>query len=64
MTEREKVARAIGYLEGLSAFLWSIPDSNDCPSICPEACAYYDDQVELIRKHVFCNDCDKRGCVE
>ena len=53
MTEREQAARAIGYLEGLSTFLWSIPDSNDCPSICPEACGYYDDQVEILRKVIF-----------
>ena len=53
MNEREKAARAIGYLEGLSAFLWSIGDNERGASLCPEMCSYYDDQIEILRKAIF-----------
>ena len=53
LTDREKAARAIGYLEGLSAFLWSIGEPERGPSLCPEQCGYYDDQVEALRKALF-----------
>ena len=53
MTDREKAARAIGYLEGLSAFLWNIGDNDKGASLCAEACGYYDEQVELLRKTIF-----------
>ena len=58
MTDREKAARAIGYLEGLSAFLWSIGDNANGPSLCPESCGYYDEQVELLRKAIFDREVD------
>lgn len=53
MTEREKAARAIGYLEGLSALLWCIGDNAQGISLCPEACDYYDQQVDILRKAIF-----------
>lgn len=53
MNEREKAARAIGFLEGLSAFLWCIGDNEHGMSLCPETCDYYDEQVELLRKMIF-----------
>ena len=59
MTERERAARAIGYLEGLSAFLWSIQDRKDHQSLFPEACMYYDDKVALLRKVIFESEVDE-----
>ena len=53
MTDSEKAARAIGFLEGLSVFLWNIGDNANGPSLCAETCGYYDDQVELLRKTIF-----------
>lgn len=59
MNEREKAARAIGYLEGLSAFLWTIGDNPNGVSLCPEQCSYYDDQIEILRKAIF--DAEEKG---
>lgn len=53
MTDTEKAARAIGYLEGLSALLWSIGENGQGIQLCAEQCGYYDDQVEVLRKAVF-----------
>lgn len=61
MTERERAARAIGYLEGLSALLWCIGDNSNGVSLCPEMCAYYDEQVEALRKVVFAEDGNDDG---
>lgn len=56
MTEREKAARAIGYLEGISAVLWSL-DSDKVPvPFCAESAAYYDECVETLRKAIFDSD--------
>ena len=55
MTERERVARAIGFLEGLSIAMWNM-DSDKGIGIAPETAAYYDDQVELLRRAVFEKD--------
>ena len=56
MTEREKAARAIGYLEGMSSVMWSL-DRNDSPvQVCAEAAAFYDQQIEVLRKVLFENE--------
>lgn len=53
MTRREEAARAIGFLEGMSSIVWSL-DRSDVPvSVCCEAAAFYDQQVETLRKAVF-----------
>ena len=55
MNEREQAARAIGYLEGLSATLWSLGDDK-------MACEYaeaYDRAVETLRKAVFNAEVDE-----
>ena len=49
MTEREKVARAIGYLEGFSAMVWATVGEK----LANEYADFYDRQVELIRKVLF-----------
>lgn len=41
MTERERAARAIGFLEGFSATVWATAD---------EFAERYDDSVEALRK--------------
>lgn len=54
MSERERAARAIGFLEGLSALLWSIGENPDGSiSMAAETCGYYDDQVEILRRFAF-----------
>lgn len=56
MTEREKAARAIGYLEGMSSVMWSL-DRNDSPvQVCDEAAVFYDQQIEVLRKVLFGNE--------
>ena len=53
MTDREKAARAIGYLEGMSSVLWNL-DRFDTPvQVCTETAAFYDQQVEILRKTLF-----------
>ena len=59
MTDREKAARAIGYLEGLSVFLWTIGESSSGISLCPEQVGYFDDQVEVLRKALFENESEE-----
>lgn len=49
MTEREKAARAIGYLEGLSAIWWAHVGEK----LADETVAGYDDAVEVLRKALF-----------
>lgn len=49
MTEREKAARAIGYLEGLSAVLWMFVGEK----LSDEFVSYYDADVETLRKILF-----------
>lgn len=46
MTDSEKACRAIGWLEGFSAWIWAHADKD----LAGEACAYYDEQVETLRK--------------
>ena len=56
MTDREKAARAIGYLEGMSSVLWSLDRSDTPVQVCTEAAAFYDQQVEVLRKELFEGD--------
>ena len=49
MTDREKAARAIGYLEGFSFTVWTFVGEE----LADEAAAGYDDAVEVLRKAVF-----------
>lgn len=56
MTEREKAARAIGYLEGMSSVLWSLDRSDTPVQVCAEAAAFYDQQVEVLCKELFEGD--------
>ena len=58
MTDKEKAARAIGYLEGLSSVLWSLDRSDSPVQVCTESAAFYDQQVELLRKYLFGKDCE------
>lgn len=53
MTEREKAARAIGYLEGMSSVIWSLDRSDSPVQVCAEAAAFYDEQIEVLRKVLF-----------
>ena len=49
MTDREKAARAIGYLEGMSATIWVSVGEK----LIEEYADYYDKQVEVLRKELF-----------
>ena len=53
MTEDQKLAHAIGYLRGISAILWNL-DKRDSPvQFSVDDAAFYDEQVDVIAKHVF-----------
>lgn len=56
MTEREKAARAIGYLEGMSSVMWSLDKFDSPVQVCAEAAAFYDQQIEALRKVLFENE--------
>lgn len=49
MTEREKAARAIGYLEGFGATVWAAVGEK----LADEYAACYEQQVEALRKALF-----------
>lgn len=49
MTDREMVARAIGYLEGFSAIVWAHVGEK----LADESVAAYDECVETLRKAIF-----------
>ena len=49
MTDKEKAARAIGYLEGFSCIVWAFVGEK----LDDESAAGYDDAVEVLRKAVF-----------
>ena len=49
MTDREKAARAIGYLEGFSCIVWTFVGEM----LADESAAGYDDAVEVLRKAIF-----------
>lgn len=46
--ELSSAMRAIGFLEGLSSFLWTKCDQPD--GLSSEVCAFYDEQVEGLRE--------------
>jgi len=59
MTKREQAARAIGFLEGTSAILWSVGEQSQKQGtlqFCSEAAGFYDEQVECLRKAIFEDD--------
>jgi hypothetical protein len=49
MTEREEAARAIGFLEGFGAWVWSTVG----PTLADEYADHFDRQVEILRKTLF-----------
>lgn len=49
MTDREKAARAIGYLEGFSCIVWTFVGEK----LADDEAAAYDAAVETLRKAVF-----------
>lgn len=49
MTDREKAACAIGFLEGFGAVVWSFVGEK----LADEYAACFDDQVETLRKALF-----------
>lgn len=49
MTDKEKAARAIGYLEGFSSIVWAHVGEK----LSDESVAAYDEAVETLRKAVF-----------
>lgn len=49
MTERERAARAIGYLEGFSSWVWAEVGEK----LADECAALYDKQVEALGKVLF-----------
>ena len=52
MNDKQKAARALGYLEGMSALLWSIADEK----VDSEMIMTYDEAVETLRKAIDWND--------
>ncbi len=54
VTDREKAARAIGYLEGFSSIVWAHVGEK----LADECVAAYDDAVETLRKMVFEKEVD------
>ena len=54
MTDTEKAARAIGYLEGFSVFMWAFVGEK----LADESVAAYDDAVETLRKAFFKKEVD------
>ena len=56
MDDKQKAARAIGYLEGFSAIVWAFVGEK----LSDESVAYYDECVETLRKALFEKDADER----
>lgn len=54
MTDKQKAARAIGYLEGLSASWWAFVGEK----LSDETVAAYDEAVEMLRKAIDWGDDD------
>ena len=54
MTDKQKAARAIGYLEGMSALLWTFVGER----LSDEAVAAYDEAVETLRKAIDWGDAE------
>lgn len=51
---RQKVMRAIGFLEGFSAWIWS--QTGGCDKLTPEFAEAYDEYVEELRKVVMADE--------
>ena len=51
---RRKAMRAIGFLEGFSAWVWA--NSGDDEKLAPEFAGAYDDYVEELRKAVMADE--------
>ncbi len=49
MTDKERLARIVGFLEGFSAYLWSIGDER----LASETVAQYSEYVEELRMALF-----------
>lgn len=47
MTDKQRAARAIGYLEGMSLWLWEHASDTD-----DVYCDHYDKSVETLRKAI------------
>jgi len=54
MTDKQKAARAIGYLEGLSAIWWVFVGDK----LSDETVAAYDEAVETLRKVIDWDDAE------
>lgn len=50
---RQKAMRAIGFLEGFSAWVWA--QTGEDEKLVPEHAGAYDDYVETLRKAVMSN---------
>ena len=50
---RQKAMRAIGFLEGFSAWIWS---QTGCEKLVPEFADVYDQYVEELRKAVMSDE--------
>lgn len=50
---KQKAMRAIGFLEGFSAWVWA---QTDCEKIVPGFADAYDDYVEDVRKAVMADE--------
>ena len=54
MTDKQKAARAIGYLEGISALWWAFVGEK----LSDEMVAAYDEAVETLRKAIDWGDAE------
>ncbi len=55
---RQKAMRAIGFLEGFSAWVWAHVGEDE--NLAPEFAGAYDDYVEDLRKAVMSNETEER----
>ena len=51
---RQKAMRAIGFLEGFSAWVWAHVDEDE--NLAPEFAGAFDDYVEEVRKAVMADE--------
>lgn len=55
---RQKAMRAIGFLEGFSAWVWAHVGEGE--NLAPEFAGAYDDYVEDLRKAVMSDETEER----
>lgn len=55
---RQKAMRAIGFLEGFSAWVWAHVGEGE--NLAPEFAGAYDDYVEELRKAVMSEETEER----